>query len=272
MKLGLTTGVYLNYPIPEIINRLARFGYAGVDFWCGRPQIYRDDYSEQELKAFRQQVEDLGMEVPSLLPAFYRYPHCLSSPNRKIRQDSVLYMKMCIDNAVLLGAPVVLVVPEASMFGQPVEEAWAYLLESVDEVCNYARQYPLKLGIEAINHFVSDMVNTAADARRLIAALGHDNLGIVLDTGHIALSDEPAAEAIKIAGDRLLQVHINDNDGVNQQNLVPGEGSFDFAGMIESLAAAGFDGYLSAELAYHYTFDPDPAVHDNYVYLKELLQ
>jgi sugar phosphate isomerase/epimerase len=58
----------------------------------------------------------------------------------------------------------------------------------------------------------------------------------------------------------LLQVHVNDNDGIEQQNLVPGDGVFDFPKLIELLRQSNFSGCLSAELAWGYCSNPEPPV------------
>jgi fructoselysine 3-epimerase len=260
MKIGIASGVYLNYPFIETMKRVAAAGYDGIDAWSGRPHIYRSDFSANELRQLRQLVEDEGMIVSSFLSAFYRYPYSLSSPNDIIRQDSIQYMKECVDNAVLLGAPIVLLVPEKTIYGQSIEDAWQRLAASIDAICRYSRQYELMLGLEAVNHTVSDMVNTAADAWRMIEQLAHDNLGVVLDTGHMNLAAETSKQAVDLLGNKLLQVHVNDNDGQHQQNLIPGEGTFNFGELMDVLYQSGFDGFLTAELSYHYTFDPDPAV------------
>jgi protein FrlC len=271
MKLGIASGVYLNYPFAETIKRVAAAGFDGIDAWSGRPHIYRADFSAQQLRQLRELVEDNGMVVSSFLPAFYRYPYSLSSPNDIIRQDSIQYMKECLDNAVELGAPVLLVVPEKTIYGQSPQDAWDRLADSIDVVCQYGRQFNMMLGLEAVNHYVSDMVNTAADAMRMVEQLNHDNLGVVIDTGHMNLASETTPEAVARLGDRLLQVHVNDNDGRHQQNLIPGDGTFDFDELIDVLKQSGFDGFLTAELGYHYTFDPDPAAHSTAERMRQML-
>lgn len=272
MKISLASGVYLNFPLEEAIKRVASAGYDGIDIWSGRPHAYRRDFSESQLNHLRLILEECGLGVSSLMPAFYRYPYDLSSPNDAIRQDSLGYMKECMDTAAVLGAPIVLIVPKRSLHGQSVQDAWKRLADGIDEICLYAQQYEFKLGLEAANPYVTDLVNTAADALRMIEEVEHDNLGAVIDSGHVHLSTESAQEAIKALGERLLQVHVNDNDGQQQQNLVPGEGTFDFIGLLETLWIVGYDGFLSAELSYHYTLDPDPVVLQTAQRMREWLQ
>jgi protein FrlC len=272
MKIGVVSGVYLNYPIQEAVRRIATAGYDSIDVWSGRPHVYRHDFAMEELCNLGQLIADCGLTVSSFLPAFYRYPYNLSSPNDIVRQDSVQYMKECTDNAAELGSPILLVVPGRTLYGQDREDGLQRLADSIDTVYQYALQYDIKLGLEAANRSVTDLVVTAADAMRVIDKLGYANLGVVLDTGHMNLGSETTRQAVELLGDRLLQFHVDDNDGIQQQNLVPGEGTFDFREFIDVLSQANFDGTLSAELGYHYTLDPDPAVQLTARRLRQLLR
>jgi protein FrlC len=260
MKLGIATSVYVNFPIQEAIRHIADAGYDGIDIWGGRPHVYRRDFSRQELEEIERLLEDLQLSVPSFMPAFYRYPHSLTSPNETVRQDSLDYMRECIDSGVSLGAELVLIVPGRSLHGQTREDAWKRITDSIEAVCRYASQYQIKLGVEAVNPYVSDVITTTSDALRMIEQFEYENLGVVLDSGHLYLNSEPVAEAIESAGDRLLQIHVNDNDGLSQLNLIPGDGTFDFERLVQVLKQSRFGGFVSAELGYQYTLDPDPAV------------
>jgi protein FrlC len=272
VKIGIVSGVYLNYPIQEAVRRIAAAGYDSVDVWSGRPHVYRHDFTVEALRHLCQLIDGSGLTVSSFLPAFYRYPYSLSSPNDIVRQDSIQYMKECVDNAVELGSPILLVVPGRTIYGQDREDGLKRLADSVDAVCQYAFQYDIKLGVEPANRFVTDLVVTAADAMRVISELGHANLGVVLDTGHMNLGSETTQKAVQLLGDHLLQLHVNDNDGIQQQNLVPGEGTFNFRELVDTLYQTNFDGALSAELGYHYTLEPDRAVQLTAQRLRRILQ
>jgi fructoselysine 3-epimerase len=261
MKLGTATSVLYQYSLPDAIPLIARAGFDGVDIWGGRPHIYRQDYSPAELADLRKQTADHGLEVSSFMPAFYRYPHSLSNPNPRVRNDSIDYMKVCVDNAAALGAKIVLVVPDHSLYGQTRADSLQRMVESIDVVARYAHQYDLKLGIEVLFYDETDLVNSSQDALNIIRTLGHANLGVVADSGTLNLSKESPREMMELLGELLLQVHVNDNHGEEkQQNLVPGEGTYDFRSMIKELKDCGYDGFLSAELSKEYADNPEPAL------------
>jgi protein FrlC len=261
MRLGTATSVLFQHALEDAIPIAARAGYDGLDIWGGRPHVYRHDFSPDELKHIRQKMADHNLAVSSFMPAFYRYPHSLSNPNPRVREDSIDYMRICIDNAAVLGAGIVLVVPDLGLKGQPREASLGRMMDSMDAVARYAADYPLKLGIEILYYDETDYVNSADDALYIIHQLGHDNLGAVLDTGTLNLSKEPIQDIYAKLGRLMLQIHVNDNAGHHhQQNLIPGEGTFDFAALIRYLKQIGYAGFLSAELSKEYSDDPEPAL------------
>lgn len=271
MKLSIASSVFVNYSIQDTVSLVAGVGYEGIDIWGGRPHVYRRDFSPSELEVVRAQIEDNGLETASFMPAFFRYPHSLSSPNEVVRQDSLAYIRQCMDNAVALGAKILLIIPGHSLFRQDLTDARQRMIDSIDSVCRYSQQYEIRLGIEPANKAVTDLVNTSKDAKRITQELGYSNLGVVIDTGHIHLSDETPEQAVKTLGPLLLQVHVNDNDARRQQNLIPGEGTFEFEGFLKVLAEAGFDGFLTVELAWDYSLDPLPAVQESMERIRGLI-
>jgi protein FrlC len=261
MKLATATSVLYQYAIRDAIAIVANTGYDGVDIWGGRPHVYRQDLSTAELKDLRQLIRDHGLVISSFMPAFYRYPHSLSNPNPKVRDDSIGYMRQCIDNAAVLEARIVLVVPDLSLRGQTRQESLQRMIESINDLAQYASQYDLKLGIEVLYYDETDLVNTSDDALSIIKQLGCPNIGVVLDTGTLNLSKEPLQDAVAKLNGSLLQVHVNDNaGGSKQQNLIPGDGTYNFQESIRILMKSGYSGYLSAELSKEYSDDPAPAL------------
>lgn len=273
MKIATATSVTFQHTIQDAIRLIASIGFDGVDIWGGRPHVYRQDLTTEELTHLRRLIADHGLCVVSFMPAFYRYPHSLSNPNPKVRNDSINYMRECIDSAAVLGADTVLVIPDHSLHGQSREDTLRRFVESVDVVARYASQYNLMLGIEILYFDETDFVNSADDALSIIDELGHQNIGVVLDTGTLNLSKEPPEQMLTKLGDLVLQVHVNDNNGSReQQNLIPGEGTYDFRSLIQTLREHNYSGFLSAELTKGYADDPEHALRTTLERLRAWLQ
>jgi protein FrlC len=273
VKIATATSVTFQHTIQDAIRLIASIGFDGVDIWGGRPHVYRQDLTTEELTHLRRLIADHGLCVVSFMPAFYRYPHSLSNPNPKVRNDSINYMRECIDSAAVLGADTVLVIPDHSLHGQSREDTLRRFVESVDVVARYASQYNLMLGIEILYFDETDFVNSADDALSIIDELGHQNIGVVLDTGTLNLSKEPPEQMLTKLGDLVLQVHVNDNNGSReQQNLIPGEGTYDFRSLIQTLREHNYSGFLSAELTKGYADDPEHALRTTLERLRAWLQ
>ena len=260
MKLSTATSVFVNYTLQDAVAQVIQAGFEGIDLWGGRPHLYRQDYSPAQIREMRRRLEDAGVAVVSLMPAFFRYPFSLSSPNDVVRQDSLEYVKACIDNAWEAGAQQVLVYPTRGLHGQPVEDARARFQDSLNRLCPLAEAAGLKLIIELVYSNLSDYMCSSAHALATLRALQQPSLRVVLDTGHLNLSGEPLEQALAALGPAVAQLHVSDNDGRTQQNAIPGTGTFDFGGLAGQLQRAQFEGYLTLELGWNYSFDPYPAV------------
>lgn len=259
MKTSIASSVFVNYSIEDTVKIVSSIGFDGLDIWGGRPHIYRNDLDKKRLIKLSKLLNDEGITVPSFMPAFFRYPHSLSNPNPIIRNDSIDYMRECIYNAVQLNAQSVLLVPGRSLNGQSYDDAFSRLVESIFVINECAQSYDIRLAIEPVNHYVSDLVNTSADALKIITKVNSNNLSITLDTGHINLSSESIEDAINRSAELLQQIHINDNDGKTQQNLVLGEGTFNFVMFSNILKSIDYPGFLSLELGWEYTLEPESA-------------
>lgn len=118
-------------------------------------------------------------------------------------------------------------------------------LELLQNMVNYASERNIILCIENLSERSSDF----ADAFAMI-----DNLGMTLDIGHGALMTQrnTSFEFTLNCFDRIQHVHIHDNRGGNSPaddlHLPLGEGTIDFAPMLEGLKNKGFNKTITIEV------------------------
>ena len=103
--------------------------------------------------------------------------------------------------------------------------------------------HDVTLGIEAINRFETDLVNTAADAVAMAEASGSSQVGALLDTFHLNIEERDIKSAIIGAGDRLIHFHVSEND-----RGVPGSGHVPWGEVKAGLETLGYDGWIVAEM------------------------
>jgi protein FrlC len=271
MKIGITSFVYYNFPLDEALRRIAAAGFQGVDIWGGRPHAYRCDLDQADIHALQGLLADLGLALPSFIPAQFRYPTSLCSPSERIRGDSIAYIQDGIRLAAALGCNLISVCPGHSLHGQGTLRAWDQLRRSLQALCDFAADHGARLALEPADGYETDLVQTADQALRLLGEVARNNLGVVLDVGHCHVVGESPAEVVQRLGPLLFHVHVDDNFGQRDQHLVPGDGNIDFGPILAALVQAGYDGFLSAELGWDYTLDPDPAVARTAAYLQSFL-
>ena len=72
--------------------------------------------------------------------------------------------------------------------------------------------------------------------RKLLDAINSPRCGFCFDTGHwLIFSKKDWQEWITVLEERLVEIHLHDNNGEKDQHLPPGDGKFDFTGFFRLL-------------------------------------
>jgi len=263
MRLSISTKLYFNYTLEETIKRVAGHGYPGIEIWGGRPHAYYRDMDSQSVTVIRKELENAGLEISGFIPAQFGYPTSLCSPVKSIREDSVEYLKRSIDTSLSLGCKKVSLCPGRTLYGQGYKRGMEQLTGSLDELADYSLPKDVLLLLEPAHMYESDLVLTVADGARLIEERGYSNMGIALDTGHCHVNRESLVDSLRLLSEKNIPVHIHldDNNGQSDQHKIPGEGTINFIPFLKLLNQAGYDGYLTVELGFDYTADPDSAAY-----------
>jgi D-psicose/D-tagatose/L-ribulose 3-epimerase len=172
----------------------------------------------------------------------------LSHEDAAVRRTGIDYVKRCVELAAEIGAPH-FVGPMYSAVGrtrmlEPAEreQQRALAVESLKEVAEYAAGRGVRLGVEPLNRFETDLVNTSEQVLELCARVGADNVGVLLDTFHMNIDEKSLGDAIRLVGDRLLQLHACEND-----RGTPGTGHLPWDDVFTALGDIGFAGPLVIE-------------------------
>ncbi len=259
MRTSISTFVYYNYSLEETVKRVVDCGYDGIEIWGGRQHAYRNDLSGEEVSELRRLMEQSGIEISAFIPAQFRYPTCLCSPNPRIREDSVAYIKDSISTSLELGCTRVSLCPGHTLHGQGYDDGMAQLTASIRELHKFAYPMDVELLIEPAHRFESDLILTVEDGIEFISKLDLEDLGIVMDTGHCFVNSESLVDCVSLLDGIPHHIHIDDNNGKSDQHKIPGEGELDFLPFLSELKKSKYDGFLTVELGWDYTLDPDQA-------------
>lgn len=98
------------------------------------------------------------------------------------------------------------------------------------------------LGLETVNRYETNVINTAREALVLIDEIGADNVMVHLDTYHMNIEEGDFARPVRDCGDRLGYVHV----GESHRGYL-GSGTVDFPLFFRALAGAGYTGVIAFE-------------------------
>ena len=164
------------------------------------------------------------------------------------RAEGLRYLEHCIDLAAAVGSPHV-AGPMYSATGKArllpqgqrdQQRTWA--VESLRKAADYAAARDVRLAIEPLNRFETDLVNTVELGLDLCDRIGRDNVGLLLDTFHMNIEEKSLAAAITSAGHRLFHVQAAEND-----RGTPGSGHVPWDQVFGALDAVGYGGSIVIE-------------------------
>jgi protein FrlC len=76
LKLAFNTWVYSSfpvwvpaYPLEEVIKRIARIGYDGIEIGAASPHAFPEYLTKERRREIRQVLDDNGLALSSMLPA-----------------------------------------------------------------------------------------------------------------------------------------------------------------------------------------------------------
>lgn len=119
---------------------------------------------------------------------------------------------------------------------------WELAVRNLRKVAEKAGDRDLKLAIEPLNRFESDLVNTTEDALQLVNDIDHPAANIMVDGFHMSIEERSLEEAIKVAGDKLIHVQVSEN-----YRGTPGTGQTNWESFRRGLEAVNYEGALTIE-------------------------
>lgn len=173
----------------------------------------------------------------------------ISSDDAAIRKNGFEYIVDCLRIAEAMDSPI-FTGPVYSAVGKTrivsaerrqQERNWC--IENLHEVGRVAQECGVVVGIEPLNRFETDMVNTAEQALSLVRKVGHPFLKISLDTFHNNIEEKSIPATIRVMGRDLL-CHVQGNES---DRGTPGTGNVDWPGIKAALTDIGYDGAVVIE-------------------------
>jgi D-psicose/D-tagatose/L-ribulose 3-epimerase len=112
----------------------------------------------------------------------------------------------------------------------------------ITRLAEKAKASGITIGLEFVNRYESNLLNTSAQTVEYIKETGSDNLVVHLDSYHMNIEENNFRDPVFDAGDLLGYVHI----GENHRGYL-GQGHVNFPELFTALVDADYDGVITFE-------------------------
>jgi D-psicose/D-tagatose/L-ribulose 3-epimerase len=236
-KLGIHALVWVSEWTDESIryavNKSAEVRYDLIEAVIFDPKEARPEQTAKALAAAR-----LGCVTGMALNAGAD----ISSANPDIAKRGEQFITEAIAATRDMGSKLLGGVTHSAMqryFGAAHPSARQQLVEIYGRLAQRAQAAGVRLGIEAVNRYESNVVNTLDDAAWIIGQVGSEALFIHMDTYHMNIEELDVAEAIARNKAYLGHVHFGES-----HHGYLGTGSVDFPASFRALAKAEYSAPL----------------------------
>jgi sugar phosphate isomerase/epimerase len=222
-------------PLETTLKRIKDLGYESIEI-SGEPTQY-------DIKETRRLLKEHGIRCWGCVTLTLGERN-LAAKDEGQRARSVDYVKSVITMVSELDGEIITVVP--ATVGKVVpdateQEEWKWVVDATRECFAHAKKKGVRIAIEPLNRFETYLFNRCAQALALADAVSPE-CGVCLDTFHLNIEEEDMYEAIRLAGRRVFDFHVADNN-----RFAAGLGHLDWTKIVGTLKEIGYDGALTNE-------------------------
>jgi len=254
MKFAMCNEFCEGYSIEQVADLAKEVGYDGVEFapyTLGKTVF---DISHEQRKSIRDTIESRGLEVVGLhwLLAKTEGLH-INHPDEVIRKRTQTYyqelIRCCSEmggTRMIHGSPQ----QRAIVDGESYEATFDRTVEFFKQGALVAAQHGVILCVEPLARDDANFINTAEEAVKIIDAVGHPSVQLILDCKAMIDEDKSIPQLVEENADHLKHFHANDDT-----RSYPGTGSIDFKAALAALKKINYSDWVSIEV---FDFNPPP--------------
>lgn len=212
---------------------------AGFDFI----EIPLLDPSRVDAVSTRDKLQEHGIEATCSLGLTFDAD--ISCADLEVARRGEARLRSAIEVASQLGSPYLGGVLYSAMgkYSAPASsQAVAQVAAILHDLAAHARQHAITLGLEPVNRYESNLVNTARQALQMIERADAPNIVVHLDVYHMNIEEGDLERPVLECAGRLGYVHV----GESHRGYL-GSGTIDFAQFFRALARARYEGRIAFE-------------------------
>ena len=239
--LSITSDYIESYGNPQpYLERIAAAGFTHIH-WCHH--WFTDFlYSQHEVAQIARWLEGFGLAVLNI-HASRGQEKDWGSLHEYARLSGVELVQNRIHMAADLGSDVIIlhIPPSPAGNGSPDGKFAGQLYRSMDSLVGFARDLRIRIALE--NMIREDYVLLDA----LLSRYGPEVLGFCYDSGHANMGLDGLGN-LERRKDRLIAIHLHDNDGQHDQHKIPFTGSVDWSQLMPIIASSPYRAGINLEV------------------------
>jgi len=127
--------------------------------------------------------------------------------------------------------------------GKDKEDKFKNSSTSIKKISSLLTEKNIKLGIEPLNRYETDFINTVDEGLKLCELIDHPNVGLLLDVYHMNIEEKNICQSIEKAKDKLFHLQVAEND-----RGIPGTGSINWLEIFNTLKKINYNKNVSLEM------------------------
>ena len=230
------TGTWERKDIDFAIGSSSKLGFDIIEIPLLNPYNFDATYSRKVLEKNQiQAVTSLGLSEDT----------DISSDDPEKRKNGAKLLSKALEMTFQLGSKYmggVLYSALRKYHAPPTKNAFQYSSDIIRDLCHKAKKMGIKIGLEPVNRYESNLINTASKALEFIELTECENLCVHLDSYHMNIEESNYRESILQCGKKLGYFHI----GENHRGYL-GKGHINFGEIFSAMKDINYQGPVTFE-------------------------
>lgn len=253
VRVSYSSAGFEDRDIEAALDATAAAGFRFTEL-CGRAPHISQPFTGEALVGFHRRLLARGLQASSVHGP--TAPHILGAPEEAWRQKAVKVLADYIRFTAAVGAPDMVIHPvpnpslmedadHPSMPGRICDAA----RRSLDDLLSVAEESGVRMLLENLSYRCAYPYLTMRELRPLVDGYPDPLVGLLVDTGHAWVIGNDPVEEIRVAGDRLRGIHLQDAEhgGTSDRHWVPTHGDLPWDAIVDALFQVGYPGAWTFE-------------------------
>lgn len=230
MKIGIFNWFGYIMPAIERVQMIKEAGFDSIMLWWDE-ELFSPEGEKSLLEILDMDILIENLHVP------YEECNMLWSENKHERDYIIKKHLEWINDCEKYKIPMIVMHVTK---GYDVKKPNDHGIEAIKVIVEEARRRNVKIAIE------NTRIDTFIDV--ILDEIQSKWLGICYDSSHANLYSNNLTDILEKHGNRVIALHLSDNDKITDRHWIPNEGIIDFDILMSKLAQINYKGHLSFEV------------------------